>query len=137
MHPVVADKTMYAAHMSDSFSSRCRHILHAYIGHTQRLAYDNTDDDTDEEPREVRGPNIFLTMTIKRMVEMIRCAWIASWSLPALLVRCGTVYEYVERGSMGDREMGGKTERGEARGLRDDREDSVTLYPAGKAFSEN
>jgi hypothetical protein len=37
--------------------------------------------------------------------------------------------------------MGGKTEsgwrEGKHRGQRDRREDSVALYPAGKAFSEN
>jgi hypothetical protein len=52
-----------------------------------------------------------------------------------------TELEYGERGSAGDRERGGKTERGwgegKHRGQRDGREDSVALYPAGKAFSEN
>jgi hypothetical protein len=47
----------------------------------------------------------------------------------------------MERGRAGDREMGGKTERGwgegKHRGQRDGREDSLALYPAGKAFSEN
>jgi hypothetical protein len=59
----------------------------------------------------------------------------------SILVRCVTEHEYGERGSAGDREMGGKTERGwgegKHRGQRDGREDSVALYPAGKAFSEN
>jgi hypothetical protein len=59
-----------------------------------------------------------------------------------LLVRCVTEHEYGERGSAaGDREMGGKTvngwREGKHRGQRDGREDSVALYPAGKAFPEN
>ena len=53
-----------------------------------------------------------------------------------VLVRCVTEHEDGERGSTGDREMGGKTEIGDGR-QRDGRECSVTLYPAGTAFSEN
>jgi hypothetical protein len=46
------------------------------------------------------------------------------------------VHEYGERGSAGDKEMGGKTERGSAQET-ERWEGSVALYPAGKAFSEN